>query len=168
MTTIIKLIKFEEGFSEKPYYCSEGFPTIAFGVKIGPRGASLSNYTFTVPEIVGELWLTTYLDKLIADMERNQVIVPALAACGKGTARYAALVSMAYQMGVGRVDVINGKPVGAGGLSGFNGALRSVAESRWSDAAVGMLQSKWAQQTPNRSRRHAEQMRTGKWCAEYK
>lgn len=155
MTTIIKLIKFEEGFSEKPYYCSEGFPTVAFGVKIGPKGAALSNYTFSVPEVVGELWLTTYLDKMIADMERNQVIAPALAACGKGTPRYAVLVSMAYQLGVN-------------GLAGFKNTLRAVAESRWSDAAVGMLQSKWAQQTPNRSKRHAEQMRTGQWCAEYK
>lgn len=155
MTTIIKLVKFEEGFSERPYYCSERYPTIAFGVKIGPKDAPLSNYTFTVPEVVGELWLTTYLDKLIADMEKNTIIAPALAACGKGTARYAVLVSMAYQLGVN-------------GLAGFKNTLRAVAESRWSDAAVGMLQSKWAQQTPNRAKRHAEQMRTGQWCAEYK
>ena len=155
MTTIIKLIKFEEGFSEKPYYCSEGYPTVAYGVKIGPKGAALSNYTFTVPDVVGELWLTTYLDKLIADMERNQVIAKALAACGKGTARYAVLVSMAYQLGVN-------------GLTGFKNTLRAAAESRWSDAADGMLLSKWAKQTPKRAKRHADQMATGKWCAEYK
>lgn len=40
-TSIIQLIQIEEGYREKAYYCSEGYPTIGTGHKIGPKGAPL-------------------------------------------------------------------------------------------------------------------------------
>ena len=61
---------------------------------------------------------------------------------------------MAYQMGID-------------GLAGFKNTLKNIAAGRWNDAATGMLDSKWAKQTPNRARRHAEQMRTNIWAKEY-
>jgi len=65
-------------------------------------------------------------------------------------ARQGVLQNMAFQMGVE-------------GLLGFRNTLRMVQEGRYDDAARGMLNSKWARQTPNRAYRLSEQMRTGVW-----
>ena len=70
-------------------------------------------------------------------------------------ARTAVLVSMAYQMGVA-------------GLAQFKNTLSLIEHKHFDDAAKAMLDSKWAKQTPNRAKRHAEQMRSGLWCPEYK
>jgi lysozyme len=151
---IISLIKYEEDWRPKPYLCSEGYPTVGFGFKIGPKNAPLSNYTFVLPLAAGESWLMSLLDSTENEMRRNSRIAPALLACEPFHARKAVLISMAYQMGVD-------------GLAGFNNTLKNIASGRWNDAATGMLDSKWARQTPNRAQRHAEQMRTNIWAKEY-
>ena len=150
---IVSLLNFEEGYSEKPYYCSEGYPTIATGKRIGPKGAPLSNYQFTASKQLAAVWLSEELQQKVADMSAHANITAAMAACND--ARKAILISMAYQMG-------------ADGLAKFNNTLKAVAEQRWSDAANGMLNSSWAKQTPNRAKRHAKQMLTGEWDQEYK
>ena len=83
---------------------------------------------------------------------RDAGIASAMAACGES--RQAVLVSMAYQMGVS-------------GLSGFRNTLKAVADGQWADAAKGMLDSKWARQTPARANRHANQMLSGVWAKGY-
>lgn len=65
-------------------------------------------------------------------------------------ARRGVLLNMSFQMGVD-------------GLLGFKNTLRMVEQGRYSDAAANMLLSKWAEQTPERAERMAEQMRTGVW-----
>ena len=37
------IIKSEEGFRVKPYYCTEGYPTIGYGRVIGAKGSELPN-----------------------------------------------------------------------------------------------------------------------------
>lgn len=64
--------------------------------------------------------------------------------------RQGALLNMAFQLGVD-------------GLLGFKNTLKMVEDGRYSEAADNMLLSKWAQQTPARAKRMAEQMRTGQW-----
>lgn len=64
--------------------------------------------------------------------------------------REAVLIGMAFQMGTK-------------GLLAFKNTLRAVQEGRWKDAKQGMLRSLWAQQTPERAKRMAEQMLTGEW-----
>lgn len=64
--------------------------------------------------------------------------------------RRAVLIGMAFQMGTR-------------GLLGFKNTLAMVKARDYEGAARGMLASKWAQQTPNRAHRLAEQMRTGQW-----
>ena len=78
----------------------------------------------------------------------------ALQICAADPARLAVLQSMAYQMGVQ-------------GLAAFKNTLQAVIERRWNDAAAGMLNSRWARQTPDRAKRHAQQMRTGIWAPVY-
>ena len=151
---IISLTKYEEGWRPKPYLCSEGYPTAGFGFKLGPKNAPLSYYTFTLPLSAGEAWLTSLLESTESQMLQNSSIAPALKACEPFPARKAVLISMAYQMGID-------------GLAGFKNTLKNIAAGRWNDAATGMLDSKGAKQTPNRARRHAEQMRTNIWAKEY-
>ena len=149
---IISLLNFEEGYSETPYYCSAGYPTIGIGKRIGPKGAPLSNYQFTASKQLAAVWLSEELQQKVADMSTHANITAAMAVCND--ARKSILISMAYQMG-------------ADGLAKFTNTLKAVADQRWNDAANGMLNSAWAKQTPNRAARHAEQMKTGEWCKEY-
>ena len=153
MPDIISLLNYEEGFSAKPYYCSAGYPTIGIGKRIGPKGAPLSQYQFTVSKQLAAVWLSEELQQKVTDMSAHANITAAMAACNDS--RKAILISMAYQMG-------------ADGLAKFANTLKAVAEQRWGDAANGMLNSAWAKQTPNRAKRHAQQMLTGEWSPEYK
>jgi lysozyme len=65
-------------------------------------------------------------------------------------ARKGVLINMAFQMGVD-------------GLLKFKRTLALVEAGQYEIAAHNMLQSLWAQQTPARAQRMAEQMRTGQW-----
>ena len=150
---IIALLNCEEGYSEKPYYCSAGYPTIGIGQRIGPKGAPLSQYQFTVSKSLAAVWLAEKVKETLEDMDKYPNIRAAMAVCNEP--RQAILISMAYQMG-------------ADGLSKFTNTLKSVATQNWHAAQAGMLASKWAKQTPNRANRHATQMLTGVWDQEYK
>lgn len=65
-------------------------------------------------------------------------------------ARQGVLINMAFQLGVD-------------GLLGFKNTLDLIKSGRYDAAAAGMMNSKWAVQTPNRASRLAKQMRTGEW-----
>ena len=146
MSQIVSILNYEEGYREKPYIDTEGYPTVAGGIKIGPKGALLSNYTFSVPRKVGDVWLEVFTDKVIAQCAATPSVYAALQKCNP--ARADVLYSMAYQMGIA-------------GLAGFKNTLAMIAAGKFDEAASGMLNSKWARQTPNRARRHAEVMRSG-------
>lgn len=150
MSKIIQILNFEEGFREKPYIDTEGYPTVGTGFKIGPKGAPLSHYQFTLPKEVSDAWLISFLNKTIDKMNDNESILLAGEACSQP--RNDILISMAYQMGVA-------------GLAGFKNTLAMIARGDFGGAAAGMLNSKWAKQTPARAKRHAEVMRTGTYDA---
>lgn len=149
---VIRLLNKEEGWSSVPYYCSEGYPTVATGIRIGPKGAPLSQYQFKVSKAVGAVWLSEEVQSKLADMQKHPNIVAALAACND--ARQGVLISMAFQMG-------------ADGLSAFVNTLRFIANKQWKEAHDGMLNSKWAKQTPERAKRHANQILSGEWDKYY-
>ena len=112
---IISLLNREEGYSEKPYYCSAGYPTIGIGKRIGPKGAPLSQYQFTVSKQLAAVWLSEELQQKVTDMSTHANITAAMAACND--ARKAILISMAYQMG-------------ADGLAKFTNTLKAISEKR--------------------------------------
>lgn len=64
--------------------------------------------------------------------------------------RRGALLNMSFQMGVD-------------GLLAFKNTLEMIRKGDYAGAAKGMLVSKWAEQTPERAHRLAEQMKTGVW-----
>lgn len=136
------MIKSEEGFRSEPYYCSEGYPTIGYGRVIGAKGSSLS--IAKANEQTESEWVDKEINQLISSLKTHNQVVWEMC----NTARKAVLVSMAYQLGFA-------------GLSGFKMALASIAGGDYDSAAIHMLDSKWAKQTPNRAARHAEQMQTG-------
>ena len=65
-------------------------------------------------------------------------------------ARRGALINMAFQLGTA-------------GLLGFKSTLALIAAGKYAEASEQMLKSKWANQTPARAKRLAEQMKTGEW-----
>ncbi|QOR55714.1 MAG: lysozyme [Phage 65_10] len=70
---------------------------------------------------------------------------------GLDRVRQAALLNMAYQLGVA-------------GVLGFPRMLDSLRDQRWADAEAQALDSRWAkEQTPERARRVARQFATGEW-----
>jgi lysozyme len=132
----------EEGFSPTPYMCSEGYPTVGYGQRIGPRGAMLEMYQFTMPEPVAREWLAQNV-RAIADQLASRSFY-----CQCNGARAIVLLSMAYQMGVS-------------GLLKFRKMLAAIEDNDWEEAARQALDSRWAKQTPARAKRHAEILRTG-------
>ncbi|WP_455818130.1 glycoside hydrolase family protein [Pseudomonas cerasi] len=146
MSKVIQILMYEEGYKEKPYRDTEGYPTVGCGIKIGPKGAALDNYIFSLPRTVAEVWLQALLNSQVQDINRRPSILAALSQCNP--ARADVLYSMAYQLGVD-------------GLSAFKNTLLLIAAGNFSGAAEAMLASLWARQTPKRAQRHAEVMRSG-------
>ena len=164
MTDFYDLIRYEEGWRSKPYLCSEGYPTVGFGFRIGPKGTPISHYDLELPPAVGEVWLLEHAKDIIAELNQHASTRRALDSCLAADRqpagmwmhgpRASVLVSMAYQMGVW-------------GLLKFNQTLTHVGNAAWSNAEGNMLNSLWAKQTPARAKRHAVQMRTGVWDQNY-
>ena len=129
----------EEGAESCAYQDSLGFWTIGVGRLIDSRkGGGLS------PDEIDML--------LENDIKRNyEAVLAALPWMEKlNDARQAVLIGMAFQMGIG-------------GLLKFKRALGSIEDGQYSEAAMEMLDSLWAQQTPERAKRLAKQMETGEW-----
>ncbi|MDE1189457.1 MAG: glycoside hydrolase family protein [Pantoea sp.] len=146
MSQIIAILNFEEGYRETPYLDSQGFPTVAGGIRIGPKGATLSNYIFLVPRLVGDTWKQLIVEGKAQQMHSRAALQQALSQCNE--ARCDVLYSMAYQLGVE-------------GLALFRNMLTAITQNDFDAAADAMLNSLWASQTPGRARRHAEVMRSG-------
>ena len=142
----LKIIATEEGFESRPYLCSEGYPTVGYGQKIGKKGADLKMFDFEMPEVVASVWMQQTIDSMLDKMGSDDDIAAALESCNE--VRESVLISMAYQMGVT-------------GLSKFKNMLTAVELGDFDEAANQALDSRWARQTPERATRHAEMLRVG-------
>lgn len=149
---IIPLLCQEEGTELMPYHDSLGYPTVGTGFKIGPAGVPLDNYTFSLTQPVNDVWLQSLVDETMAKMLADEEITEALQHCNQS--RCDILTSMAYQMGVA-------------GLAGFHKMLEAICDEDWDEAAAQMLDSSWAEQTPERAERHVEVMESGQWAPTY-
>jgi len=147
-----KIVSYEEGFRATPYYCSEFYPTVGHGFKIGTRYAPIEQYSFYLPEQVSRAWLQCILVDLEQTLAHDKETEAAFLNCN--TVRRAVLISMAYQLGMA-------------GLKGFKKMLNAVERQDWEDAANQALMSRWYKQTPARAERHADMLETGEMCGEY-
>ncbi len=146
-----RMLKKEEGFRAKPYLCSENFPTIGYGEKIGDKYEPLPNIETTEP---------IAYKKMIGLIEVNEKTLlnnPDLYRCyfHLSDARKAVMLSIVYQIGIY-------------GLLKFKKLLAALESADYARAADEMLNSLAARQTPKRWLRNAEQMRTGELNAYYK
>lgn len=143
--SIEELLFIEEDFRANPYLCSEGYPTIGIGTKIGPKGADIDLYQFSVTERSAMQLLLDELDK-----KRNELIE-----CdwfvSLDAVRADIILSMAYQMGIT-------------GLLKFKKMIAAIEDKNWNEAANQALDSRWAKQTPERAERHATVLLTGDWA----
>jgi len=137
---LTRQLKADEGVKPCVYKDSLGYATIGVGRLVDDRksGAGLR-------PIEIDFLLQNDIDDRIEQLTRRLPWFQNL-----DDARRGALLNMAFQLGVD-------------GLLGFKNTLKMVEDGRYSEAADNMLLSKWAQQTPARAKRMAEQMRTGQW-----
>ncbi len=139
MTRILEQLEAEEGFVGHAYADSLGFTTIGIGRLIDKRRGG------GITRDEGLYLLGNDVRRITHDLVMRFRWFDALNA-----PRQAVLVGMALQMGLH-------------GLLGFQRTLLLIEAQQFDKAADAMLQSKWADQTPGRARRMAEQMRTGEW-----
>lgn len=137
---LTRQLKVDEGVKATVYKDHLGWDTIGVGRLVDARkpGAGLR------PSEI-DMLLQNDIDDRIEALTRRLPWFQNLDDARKGV-----LLNMAFQMGVD-------------GLLGFKNTLRMVEDGDYMGAARNMLQSKWAEQTPARAARMAEQMRTGKW-----
>lgn len=133
---IFMLLRREEGLRLEPYYCSENYPTIGIGTKIGPKNAPLKMYQFKISEGTARQMLDDEVFSITArlsDLDWYNCLSYDMKTI---------VVSMAYQMGVS-------------GVLKFKRMIAALERGDFNQAATEALDSKWAKQTINRSRRHA-------------
>lgn len=132
-------LKRDEGEVLHAYQDHLGYWTIGIGILIDKRkGGGLR------PE-ESEFIFRNRLKLLDAELSDRLPWIAKLDPARKG-----ALINMAFQMGVT-------------GLLGFKNTLAMVEAGKYQDAAKGMLESKWAKQTPARAQRLSNQVATGEW-----
>lgn len=129
----------EEGSVPHAYQDHLGYWTIGVGRLIDQRkGGGLS------PDEVD------YLLRNDIEAKTREVFAALPWAKDLNEPRQAVLIGMAFQMGTT-------------GLLGFKNTLALIKAGRYTEAAAGMLNSLWAQQTPGRATRMARQMEIGTW-----
>lgn len=145
---LIKILKFEEGFSAKPYICSEGYITIGLGTKLFKHKAELlgitpEDFPITASLTQAEEWLhgeVALKDMRLSSRDFGHIYDQL------DDDRRAIVLSMAYQMGTS-------------GVLKFRKMWNAIGLGDWEEAATQALDSQWARQTPERAERHARVLR---------
>ena len=137
---LTRQLRGDEGVKATVYKDHLGYDTIGVGRLVDSRkpGAGLKPHEI-------DYLLQNDIDERIEALTRRLPWFQNL-----DDARRGVLLNMSFQMGVD-------------GLLGFKNTLRMVEDADYMGAARNMLLSKWADQTPERANRMAEQMRTGIW-----
>lgn len=142
---IRELLKIEEGYSSTPYLCSEGYPTIGIGTRIGPKGADIEQYEIEVDLETAYKWLSRDLDIGSYSIPYNFELEP-------NDPRYIIIQSMIYQLGMN-------------GFCKFKKTINLMGRGLWGGAAIEMLDSRWADQCFNRAKRHSDVIYSNDWSA---
>ena len=132
---IISDIKADEGWRAHAYQDHLGYWSIGYGFLIDERKGG------ELPRVVADFWLQHILDERVA----------ALRAALENWSEYPdgvkrALVNMSFQLGIS-------------GLLGFEKMIRLLNRKDYQWAAYEALDSRWAQQTPERAKRVTEWIR---------
>jgi lysozyme len=139
-TQLAKQLTLDEGVRAHVYKDHLGFDTIGIGRLVDSRKTGSGLRPVEI-----QFMFNNDLDDRIDALHRRLPWFMNL-----DDARRGVLLNMSFQMGVG-------------GLLGFKNTLRMIEAGDYEAAAAGMMNSKWATQTPQRAQRLADQMRTGRW-----
>lgn len=136
---ITRLLRGDEGEVLHTYNDTLGYATIGVGRLIDKRkGGGISKDE-------SAYLLSNDIMRTSLDLDRRLPWWTSLSDARRGV-----LLSMAFQMGID-------------GLLGFKNTLAMIQRGDYAGASKGMLNSKWATQTPERANRMAKQMLTGEW-----
>lgn len=141
MNVIDQLIR-EEGEVLHAYEDHLGYLTIGVGILIDKRKGG------GITKEESRFLLLNRVKGVVEGIRKN---LPWFDSIGNEP-RKAVLIGMAFQMGLN-------------GLLGFKNTLEMIRVGDYDKAAVGMLNSLWARQTPARAKRMAKQMETGEWVS---
>ena len=122
--SLLERIKHHEGFRSKVYKCTEGYDTIGYGFAIKD---------LEIDEDIAEMILIRKLDNLMNRIQKTFHWWRSAEDEVKNV-----VVEMCYQLGIS-------------GFSKFKKTIDHLGNKRYGKAAVEMLDSKWAKQTPNRA-----------------
>ena len=145
-----------EGFRAKPYYCTAKKLTVGYG-------RNLDDNELTSDE---KIMLDVHCDLKYPDhaITKQQAVVLLVADIKKievelnrrrffkklDEPRKGVLINMAFNLGVS-------------GMMAFKKMVSAIIRGEFEEARDEMLDSRWANQVPNRANELAEQMLTGKW-----
>jgi len=133
MRSLTEQLILHEGLRQNPYYCTAGKLTIGVGRNLEAVGISKAEAMFM---------LENDIIRVMAELDEHLSWWRDLS-----QTRRHVLVDMAFNLGVF-------------GLLKFQNALKAMQEERFADAAVEMLDSRWAQQVGNRAKTLAKMMET--------
>lgn len=139
MNKLREQLKRDEGFRSTAYRDTLGYWTIGYGHHDGEIASG---------DVITQDEAETLLDKDIKDAaERLVKLFPFVVKLDE--VRLAALTNMSFQLG--------------NKIKQFKVSMPLIEQGRYSEAAVTLLKSLWAKQTPKRARRIALQIATGEW-----
>jgi lysozyme len=118
----LPLIREYEGFKSKPYLCAAGTPTIGYGTTRYPNGYKVSLKDLPIGPIEAERFLCASAGRVFNDLRPLLKREP-------GLHQAAALLSLAYNIGVGSHDGIKGDLADSTLLELFNaGDIKGAAD----------------------------------------
>lgn len=131
------LIKNAEGYSSKPYLCPAGKATIGWGSTRYPNGRKVTMTDSEIEQSWAEVCLTSAMRRVMEDLQKIIKRVPT-------SNQAAALLSLAYNVGVGAQDGVKGDLADSTLLQHFEaGDDANAADEfpKWNKARVrGQLQ----------------------------
>ena len=130
--SLLKSIKYHEGFRSRVYKCTEGYDTIGYGFAIKD---------LEMDEDIAEFILLRKLQKL--------------------QHRIASVFGWWYNSPKAVKDVVTNMcyQLGVSGFSKFKKTIYLLETEQYDEASIEMLNSLWAKQTPNRAKELSEQIR---------
>lgn len=126
----------DEGIEYKPYRCTVDKITIGVGRNLDDVGINHDE---------AMMLLHSDITRCVDDLNSNVPLIVKLS-----EPRIAVLINMTFNLGITR-------------LLKFKNMIAALEKGEYIIASKEMLDSKWARQVPNRARRLAIQMETGKW-----
>ena len=131
--TLVDWIKQHEGLRLKPYYCPAGKLTIGWGKNIEDNGITIEEADYL---------LNNDIKRCVEQLSHYEWYTK------QPQKIRDALINMCFNMGINR-------------LLGFKKMIDALSRRDYTQAAIEALDSKWAQQVPNRAKDVAVMIREG-------